>query len=52
MVSETHLDLHAGEGLGGVDEPLHLGFLVGADSVDRSLISRVEERLGLVHVRP
>ena len=43
------LDLHAGEWLRGIDEPLHLGFLRGA--VERRQVADlgVEERLGFVH---
>jgi hypothetical protein len=33
------LDLHARQGLGGIDEPLHFGFLAARSSVDMSPIS-------------
>jgi hypothetical protein len=42
------LDLHAGERLGRIDEPLHFLFLVGRDSVESSPI-RCREILRLVH---
>ena len=49
MVSETTLMSMPAKGFGGIDEPLHLGFLVGA--VERRQVADlgVEERLGLVH---
>ena len=45
------LDVHAGEGLRRIDEPLHFGFLAGA--VERRHVADlgVEEGLGLVHAR-
>ena len=43
------LDVHAGEGLRGIDEPLHLGFLGGAVERRHVLDLGVEERLGFVH---
>ena len=45
------LDVHAGEWLRRIDEPLHLGFLGGA--VERRHVAdlRVEEGLGFVHSR-
>jgi len=44
-----NLDLHAGEGFRGIDEPLHLLFLVGARERRHVADLLVEERLGLVH---
>ena len=46
------LDVHAGERLGGIDEPLHFGFLLGA--VERRQVADllVEEGLGFVHAGP
>ena len=46
-----HVDLHAGEWLRGIDEPLHLGFLGGAVERGETGDLVVEERLGFVHAR-
>ena len=45
----NHLDLHAGERLRGINEPLHLGFLRAP--VERRHVADlgVQERLGFVH---
>ena len=44
-------DVHAAEFLGGVDEPLHLLFLLGAGEHRQIADLLVEERSRVAHVR-
>ena len=47
-----HFDFHADEGFGGIDEPLHFGFLIGAAQRRQVSDLSIEERLCSVHVSP
>ena len=46
------LDFHAGIGLGCVDEPLHLGFLIGARQGRKLADFRIKEGLCGLHIGP
>ena len=47
-----HLDVHPGEGGSGVDEPLHLGFLIRAGQGREIADFRIEEGFRRLHVGP